>query len=467
MTTLQFADTHNLVAFLAKPAKSEGFEQIVDFLNAHYQAKTINRELQLEALVDGKKIIIPKASVRRDLQLNDKEGTNCLTNATIFEEVTRMSAKTTAWNEFSSTMASAIICLATNQKFNFSKYIFESMVKNLENMSGKFLMYLRKQRPRKPKRKDTKIPQPTYTIVDEAVYKERDDSLVRAATTASSLKAEQDSGDIDKTRSRKTLNESSFLGTSFRVWPEALQDTIRGTQLLEIGLSKFSFSVSKTSNDSLLVGVSTPRRGCIQTGEKIDELYKRWQRFTKKLVHETHGRYGDEEMFDTCILDGDEVLAEPEVTVKDVNLSVDEVTLAQALAALKSAKVQEKVNVVEEPSESITITPTLTTTTAATTIIAVSTRPKAKGLVIHEEEQATTPTVSSQQPLQVKSQDKGKGIMVEEPMKMKKKYQIILMKNLLSSYKLKKKKKKKKGLPEKKLKEKKKPTLLHGIMCKQ
>ncbi|GJZ92698.1 hypothetical protein Tco_0664763 [Tanacetum coccineum] len=35
MSTLQFADTHNLVAFLAKSAKSEGFEQVVDFLNAH------------------------------------------------------------------------------------------------------------------------------------------------------------------------------------------------------------------------------------------------------------------------------------------------------------------------------------------------------------------------------------------------------------------------------------------------
>ncbi|GJY05315.1 putative ribonuclease H-like domain-containing protein [Tanacetum coccineum] len=34
MTTLQFADTHNLVAFLTKSAESEGFEQIVDFLNA-------------------------------------------------------------------------------------------------------------------------------------------------------------------------------------------------------------------------------------------------------------------------------------------------------------------------------------------------------------------------------------------------------------------------------------------------
>ncbi|GJZ93259.1 hypothetical protein Tco_0665324 [Tanacetum coccineum] len=34
MTTLQFADTHNLVAFMAKPAESEGFKQVVDFLNA-------------------------------------------------------------------------------------------------------------------------------------------------------------------------------------------------------------------------------------------------------------------------------------------------------------------------------------------------------------------------------------------------------------------------------------------------
>ncbi|GKF76932.1 hypothetical protein Tco_0229402, partial [Tanacetum coccineum] len=35
MTTLKFANTHNMVAFLAKPAESEGFELIVDFLNAH------------------------------------------------------------------------------------------------------------------------------------------------------------------------------------------------------------------------------------------------------------------------------------------------------------------------------------------------------------------------------------------------------------------------------------------------
>ncbi|GKA36620.1 hypothetical protein Tco_0723185 [Tanacetum coccineum] len=61
----------------------------------------------------------------------------------------------------------------------------------------------KKQKPRKPKRKDTQIPQssgPTEHVADEAVYKELDDSLVRATTTASSLEAEQDSGNIAKTR---------------------------------------------------------------------------------------------------------------------------------------------------------------------------------------------------------------------------------------------------------------------------
>ncbi|GJV38422.1 hypothetical protein Tco_1410899 [Tanacetum coccineum] len=48
----------------------------------------------------------------------------------------------------------------------------------------------------------------------KAVHKELGDGLVRAATTASSLEAEQDSGNITKTRSKATPNESSSLGTT-------------------------------------------------------------------------------------------------------------------------------------------------------------------------------------------------------------------------------------------------------------
>nr|GEZ72254.1 hypothetical protein [Tanacetum cinerariifolium] len=53
-----------------------------------------------------------------------------------------MSAKRTSWNEFSSSMALAVICLATGRKFNFLKYIFDSLVRNVDS-SSKFYMYPR------------------------------------------------------------------------------------------------------------------------------------------------------------------------------------------------------------------------------------------------------------------------------------------------------------------------------------
>ncbi|GKB64468.1 hypothetical protein Tco_0920654 [Tanacetum coccineum] len=102
MHALKFASLHNMVAFLDKPTESDGFEQI-----ATAKVKTVNGEVQIQALVDKKKVIITGTSVRSDLQLEDAEGTECLPNATIFEQLTLIGAKTTAWNEFSSTMASA------------------------------------------------------------------------------------------------------------------------------------------------------------------------------------------------------------------------------------------------------------------------------------------------------------------------------------------------------------------------
>ncbi|GJV67176.1 hypothetical protein Tco_1482685 [Tanacetum coccineum] len=78
MAALKFASSHNMVAFLDKPTERDGFEQIVDFLNAHTikyaltvnptvyiacieqfwattKVKTVNGEVQIQALVDKKK----------------------------------------------------------------------------------------------------------------------------------------------------------------------------------------------------------------------------------------------------------------------------------------------------------------------------------------------------------------------------------------------------------------------------
>ncbi|GJW24627.1 putative reverse transcriptase domain-containing protein [Tanacetum coccineum] len=109
------------------------------------------------------------------------------------------------------------------------------------------------QKPRNP-RKDTQVPQssdPMENVTDVAVHKELGDSLVRATTTASSLEEEQDSGNITKTRSKATPNESSSLGITSGGAPwcqETMGDTTAQTRFE---------SVSKYSNDSLLARGNT------------------------------------------------------------------------------------------------------------------------------------------------------------------------------------------------------------------
>ncbi|GKE27210.1 hypothetical protein Tco_1442594 [Tanacetum coccineum] len=112
MTIPKFAEMHNVAAFLEKPVESYGFTEIIDFL----KASSVHYALTSQAF----EVIFTWKMHKVQLA--------------------RMGAKSTAWNEFSSTMASLIICLATNQNFNLSKYIFDAMVKHLD-VRVKFLMY--------------------------------------------------------------------------------------------------------------------------------------------------------------------------------------------------------------------------------------------------------------------------------------------------------------------------------------
>ncbi|GJX33028.1 hypothetical protein Tco_0242883 [Tanacetum coccineum] len=197
MATLEFCDKHNMVAYLEKPEGSAEFHQIIDFLTAshiHYAltenptiyasfikqfwttataSTNVNGEVELTASIDGQAKTITEASLRRHLKLEDNGGITSLPNTEIFEQLALMgyatdsdkltfqkgnfspqwrffihtilhclSPKKTSWEQFSSNIATAIICLATNRTFNFSKFIFDAMVKNLDN-PHKFLMYPR------------------------------------------------------------------------------------------------------------------------------------------------------------------------------------------------------------------------------------------------------------------------------------------------------------------------------------
>nr|GEW61892.1 hypothetical protein [Tanacetum cinerariifolium] len=109
----------------------------------------VNGDVQLQALIDDKKLVVMEAIIRRDLHLDDADGVECLPNAETFKELARMGyekppPKLTFYNAFFSaqwsSMASVVICLATGKKLNYSKYIFNSMVRNVDS-PNKFLMY--------------------------------------------------------------------------------------------------------------------------------------------------------------------------------------------------------------------------------------------------------------------------------------------------------------------------------------
>nr|GEW85146.1 hypothetical protein [Tanacetum cinerariifolium] len=88
-------------------------------------------------------------------------------------------------------------------------------------------------KPRKPKRNKTQVPQlnvPIESVVDEAVYKELDDSLVRAATTALSLEVEQDSGDTNR---KVPINETFHEQTDVKLTKKELKQVEADDQAIQ------------------------------------------------------------------------------------------------------------------------------------------------------------------------------------------------------------------------------------------
>nr|GEX71009.1 hypothetical protein [Tanacetum cinerariifolium] len=140
MAPLTFADTHNMIAFLTKSDASEGFDQIVDFLTPHtlqyalmvnptiyvscikqfwalVLIKKSNDAVKLQALIDRKKIFAELAWMGYEKPSTKLTFYKAFLSAQwkflIHMIVQSMSAKRTTWNEFSSSMASVVICLAT------------------------------------------------------------------------------------------------------------------------------------------------------------------------------------------------------------------------------------------------------------------------------------------------------------------------------------------------------------------
>ncbi|KAI3664290.1 hypothetical protein L6452_44775 [Arctium lappa] len=188
--------TDNQFADLFTKAFDVGFHQIVDFLKsshiahaltisptifiehqrqfwAHATIVTENGVQMIKTKVCDKPLTVTEEVIRISLRLDDSSGITSISNDELFSTLSRMgyggplgvfkflkakfspqwrffvhtlmhciSKKTTGWSEFSSTIAYALVCLATARKYNFSQMIFNDLVSNLGNKKS-FYMYPR------------------------------------------------------------------------------------------------------------------------------------------------------------------------------------------------------------------------------------------------------------------------------------------------------------------------------------
>nr|GEU60816.1 hypothetical protein [Tanacetum cinerariifolium] len=82
---LTFVDTHNMITHLTKSDASEGFDQIINFLNAS--------SIKYALTLTRKKVIITEATIRDALRLDDAESIDCLPNEEIFTKLSRMGGR--------------------------------------------------------------------------------------------------------------------------------------------------------------------------------------------------------------------------------------------------------------------------------------------------------------------------------------------------------------------------------------
>ncbi|GJY12636.1 hypothetical protein Tco_0381945, partial [Tanacetum coccineum] len=196
MAGLDLCSKHNMVAYMEKNDGNIEFNQIMEFLThslIHFaltvspivstsfveqfwtsaKSRTVNNISYIDAIVAGKPVTISEASIRSDILFDDADGIDTLNNQAIFDTIQLMgyegdlntltfnkalfspqwkflfhtmnhciSSKSTSWDQIPTNIATAVICLATNQKYNFSKLIFDGMMRHLD-ASKKFVMYLR------------------------------------------------------------------------------------------------------------------------------------------------------------------------------------------------------------------------------------------------------------------------------------------------------------------------------------
>ncbi|GKD34854.1 hypothetical protein Tco_1250363 [Tanacetum coccineum] len=329
-----------------------------------------------------------------------------------------LSSKTTTWN-----MASAIIYLATNRKFNFSKYIFESMVRNLENVSSKFLMYPRFVQVFLDKQLDGMS---THNgIYDAPSHTKKIFGNMRRVGKGFS-------GRVTPLFPKMVVQNQAKLGGG-----PGCQDTMGDT----IAQTRFA-NVSKLSNDLLLA-----RGNILQSDDdrlKLNELMELCTNLQKKVldlektnttqaneIASLKGRVKKLEQKKRSRTHGLKRLYKVGLTAR-VESSGDEEDLGEDASKqgrrINAIDVDEDITVVNDDAHKEMFGVDTLNVSSATTIVTItteeitlaqaladlkSTKPKAKGIAFREPGESTTTIFSQHMQDKGLSQDKGKGILVE------------------------------------------------------
>nr|GEV95955.1 hypothetical protein [Tanacetum cinerariifolium] len=358
----------------------------------------------------GKKVVINEASIRHDLTLNDAEGTSCLSNAVIFKELARMG-----------TMASAIICLANNQKFNFSKYILDNLKKNLDAgvpfyMFPRFIqVFLNHQLGEMSHHKGVFV-NPSLTKKVFANRKRVGTRFYRAVTPlfgTMMVQAIKEVGDLPTDVQDTPIPDAP---SSFQ--PQRKHKP-RRKQRMEIEVSPTETNtkeyVPTHSNDPLPSEMKSSHKA------KIEELESRVEKLEEKNKSLTNELKSSNTRVESLTIN--ETVVDKEESSKqgrkitDIDADAEVMEIAKIIIDELNAANEKPVSAA--PINITTAQPSESTKT----IVDITTAPKAKGIVFHDKEKSTTRTTS----LKSQAKDKGKAKLVKEPKILKsRKAQIAL-----------------------------------------
>ncbi|GJT65354.1 hypothetical protein Tco_1016834 [Tanacetum coccineum] len=134
MAVLESCPKHNMVTYLEKTAGNAEFHKVIDFLarsSIHNAFTAIFDGIQLMGY-DGDLIVLTfnKALFSPQWRFLFHTKNHCI------------SSKSTSWDQIPTNIVTAVISLTSNQKYNFSKLIFDGMLRHLD-AKKKFVMYPR------------------------------------------------------------------------------------------------------------------------------------------------------------------------------------------------------------------------------------------------------------------------------------------------------------------------------------